>query len=81
MPGYSFDFWEAFFLPKGTPEPVVNAWHAAVIKALKDPGVARQLANFGFDVIGSTPRELADKLNADITKYAEVARKAKMAFD
>lgn len=81
LPGFTFDFWEAFFLPKGAPEAVVNAWHAAIVKALKDPAVAKQLADFGFEVIGSTPKELADKLAADIAKYADVARKAKLTFE
>jgi len=81
LPGFEFDFWEAFFLPRGTPDAIVNAWHAAIVKALRDPAVAKQLAAFGFDVIGSTPKELADKVNADVARYAEVARKAKITFE
>lgn len=81
LPGFEFDFWEAFFLPRGTPDAIVNAWHAAIVKALRDPAVAKQLAGFGFDVVGSTPKELADKVNADVAKYAEVARRANIKFD
>lgn len=81
LPGFEFDFWEAFFLPRGTPEPVVNAWHAGIIKALRDPAVSKQLAEFGFEVVGSTPKQLADKVNADVAKYAEVARRAKITFE
>jgi tripartite-type tricarboxylate transporter receptor subunit TctC len=81
LPGFEFDFWEAFFLPRGTPEPVVNAWNGAIVKALRDPGIARQLADFGFEVVGSTPKQLADKVNADVAKYADVARRAKINFE
>lgn len=81
LPGFTFDFWEAYFLPKGTPDAVVNAWNAAIVKALKDPAVAKQLGDFGFDVIGSSPQQLADKLAADIAKYADVARRAKITFE
>lgn len=81
LPGFEFDFWEAFFLPRGTPDAIVNAWHAAIVKALRDPAVAKQLATFGFDVVGSTPRELADKVHTDVAKYAEVARRANIKFD
>ncbi|MFN0005246.1 MAG: Bug family tripartite tricarboxylate transporter substrate binding protein [Burkholderiaceae bacterium] len=81
LPGFSFDFWEAFFLPKGTPEPIVNAWHKAVVKALNDPTVSQQLADLGFKVIASTPQQLNERVNSDIDKYSDLALKANLVFE
>jgi len=81
LPGFSFDFWEAFFLPKGTPEPIVNAWHKAVVKALNDSTVLQQLADLGFKVIASTPQQLNERVNSDIEKYSDLASKANLVFE
>ena len=73
--------WEAFFLPKGTPEPVVAKWHAAIVKVLREPGVIKQLADYGFEIVGSTPQQLAERVRADIVKYAGIVKKANIVVE
>jgi tripartite-type tricarboxylate transporter receptor subunit TctC len=79
--GFEFALWEAFFLPKGTPEAIVATWQAAIVRVLRDPGVIKQLADYGFEIVGSTPQQLAERVRADIVKYADIIKRAKIVFD
>ncbi len=79
---YESVLWEAFFLPKGTPEPIVAKWHAAIVKVLGQPDVIKQLINnFGFEIIGSTPQKLAERVRTDIVKYADIVKKANIVVE
>ena len=40
VPGLHLPFWQAFWVPKGTPKDVVDKLNAAVVEALADPAYA-----------------------------------------
>lgn len=66
----------ALFAPAGTPRPIIERVHAALVKALHDPGVKKSLAEQGAEVVASTPEE-HDRFNrAEIAKWIKVARAA-----
>jgi tripartite-type tricarboxylate transporter receptor subunit TctC len=66
----------ALFAPPGTPKPIIDRVHAAMVKALNDPAVKSNLARQGAEVVASTP-EQHDKFNrAEIAKWIKVAREA-----
>ncbi|HEY9445696.1 MAG TPA: tripartite tricarboxylate transporter substrate binding protein [Burkholderiales bacterium] len=66
----------AMFAPAGTPRPIIDRVHAALVKALNDPGVKQNLVRQGAEVVASTP-EQHDKFNrAEIAKWIKVAREA-----
>lgn len=66
----------AMFAPAGTPRLVIDRVHAALVKALNDPGVKESLAKQGAEVVASTPEE-HDRFNrAEIAKWIKVAREA-----
>jgi tripartite-type tricarboxylate transporter receptor subunit TctC len=47
LTGFTASSWTGLFAPKGTPEPALNAIHAGVNEALKDPETLRQLKILG----------------------------------
>ena len=66
----------AMFAPPGTPRPIVDRVHAALVKALNDPAVKDNLAKQGADVVASTP-EQHDKFNRnEIAKWIKVVKGA-----
>ncbi|HXF66625.1 MAG TPA: tripartite tricarboxylate transporter substrate-binding protein, partial [Burkholderiales bacterium] len=66
----------ALFAPAGTPRAIIERVHAALVKALNDPGVRKSLADQGAEVVASTPEE-HDRFNrAEIAKWIKVARAA-----
>jgi len=62
--------------PAGTPRPVIDRVHAALLKALADPNVRNNLSGQGAEPVGNTP-EAYDAFNkAEIAKWIKVARGA-----
>lgn len=43
--------WNAIFLPKGTPEPIVKKLHDAAVQAMKTPSVRERLEGLGVTVV------------------------------
>ena len=66
----------ALFAPARTPRPIVDRVHAALVKALNDPGVKDNLANQGAEVVASTPEQHDAFNKAEIAKWIRVARAA-----
>lgn len=60
VPGYVAEAWYGLFMPKGTPDDIVNKVNSALNAALVKPAVAERFANKGAVVQTSTPKEFAD---------------------
>jgi tripartite-type tricarboxylate transporter receptor subunit TctC len=75
-PGLDLVSWQAVYAPKGTPKDVVARLNAEVVKALKAPELKSKLeTQFGMQVVGSSPAELAAITAADTARLAELVRK------
>jgi len=66
----------ALFAPAGTPRPIVDRVHSALVKALNDPAVKRSLAEQGAEVVAGTPEQHDAFNKAEIAKWIKVARAA-----
>jgi tripartite-type tricarboxylate transporter receptor subunit TctC len=65
--------WNALFLPKGTPEPIVRRLNAAMTQALDTPWVRERLEKLGLEVpepAQRTPEYLATFLESEIKRWA-----------
>src|SRR5262245_37802125 len=62
--------------PAGTPRPVIDRVHGALLKALSDNSVRNNLSGQGADPVGNTPEEYAKFNQAEIAKWIKVARGA-----
>lgn len=75
LKNFSYKTWTAFMVPKNTPEDVVARLHAAVGKALQDPGVRAQLA--AQTQLPSAPMTLAESakfFEAETARYRAIAK-------
>ncbi len=52
-----------------------------LLKALKDPEVAKKISDLGYEIASSTPAELAAHTAAELKKWTEVARAADVKPD
>jgi len=66
----------ALFAPAKTPAPVIERVHAALLKALNDPGVKKSLADQGAEIVANTPAQHDAFNKAEIAKWIKVARAA-----
>jgi tripartite-type tricarboxylate transporter receptor subunit TctC len=76
LSGFDLVSWQAVYAPKGTPKDIVNKLNAEIVKALKMPEIKSKLeTQFGMDVVGSTPEELAALMKKDIPRLGALAKK------
>lgn len=76
LPGYDVTSWNAFFVPTGTPQEVINILNKATLDVLAIPETKKQMLDLGIEAKGSTPAELGKKLSDDITKWSNIITKA-----
>ncbi|RAI28718.1 hypothetical protein CH338_29140 [Rhodoplanes elegans] len=65
--------WNAIFLPKGAPKPIVDKLNAALVETMKTPWVQERLASLGAVVVSPdrmTPDYLAKFVKSEIEKWA-----------
>jgi tripartite-type tricarboxylate transporter receptor subunit TctC len=76
LPGLEMTGWGAFFAPAGTPRAVIDKLNAAIVEAMKNPEIVEIVRSFASEPVTSTPEELAAFLKTEMTRWAEVVRKA-----
>ncbi len=77
--GYDFNGWFGLFAPAGTPKAVVDALAAAAVKAVQSPDLKARLIDAGFvPTPPDTPAQFANFFQAEVAKWARVARDAKL---
>jgi len=81
VPGYEAYEWNGVFLPTGTPAPIAEKLHKAVVEALKEEEVKKRFVDVGVQPVGSTPTEFADFLKKEDAKWADVIRKGNIKLD
>ena len=65
--------WNAFFLPKGTPDAIVQKLNHATVEAMKTPAVRQTLESAGLKFVSddrTTPDYLAKFVQSEIAKWA-----------
>lgn len=76
LPGFEASQWYGIVAPAGTPDAVVERLNVEIVKAMADPAVADRLAQEGAEVWTTTPAAFKAHIEAEIPRWAEVARKA-----
>jgi len=81
VPHYEASAWHAVLAPRGTPEPVIQTLHAAIVKALADLPLRQRLAQDGIEIVGSAPTAFAQFLSAEIDKWQSVIEDANISLE
>ena len=76
LPEYEAGSWYGIEAPAGTPRAIIDQLNAVIVKALKQPDVAKRLATDGAEVIGSTPEEFGAHIKADLERVGKIVRAA-----
>jgi len=74
-PGFDASFALVLFAPRGTPAAVVDAMHAALAAALRQPEVMERLRQSDQEVVAATPADTAARIAADGRTWGAVARR------
>lgn len=76
--------WNAFFLPKGTPRPIVEKLRKATIDAMNTPAVREKLESAGLRFVSddrTTPEYLAKFVTSEIAKWAAPIKSSGITVD
>ena len=76
--GYDFNGWAGLIAPKGTPRPIIERVHAAMIRTLSFPEVRDGLAAQGAEVFSGDPEEFRKFLARDVANTARVMKAAQL---
>ncbi len=68
--------WFGLFAPAGTPVPIIERLHAAVLAALEHPDTRKSLDTLGAEVVGNSPAEFGRLVQAEAKRWAEVVKAA-----
>jgi tripartite-type tricarboxylate transporter receptor subunit TctC len=76
LPGYRAEAFQGMVAPAGVPRAIVEKLSAEVARIVRLPEVARRFQLDGADAVGSTPKEFAAFLTAEMQKWGKVIREA-----
>jgi tripartite-type tricarboxylate transporter receptor subunit TctC len=80
-PGFDATFSLVLFAPRGMPRSTIDAMHAALADALKQPDLVERLRQTDQEVIADSPEASAARLAADSGTWGSVARKIGLQLD
>ena len=67
--------WQAMFVPKGTPRPIVNKLYGVMIRTIEDPETIKRLVAGGADIVTSkSPEEFAVFLKEQTEFWAKIVK-------
>jgi tripartite-type tricarboxylate transporter receptor subunit TctC len=84
LAGFEASNWSAFFLPKGTPAPIVQKLHDATVAAMNNPTVQKRFKENGIDLVADERRSsayLAQFVTDEIAKWATPIKASGLALE
>ena len=76
VPDFDVSGWFAFFVPTGTPRPVIDKIADAVNSTVRDPQISKQFSSSGIVVSVMTPEQLGSFVQEEAKKYAQIIKQA-----
>jgi tripartite-type tricarboxylate transporter receptor subunit TctC len=78
---YDVNAWYGLLAPSATPQPIIQAVHQQVKKALQSRAVRRQLAEQGSEAVGSTPEQFSAFIAGEMHKWGAAVKTAGAKVD
>ena len=74
VPKFEATAWYGFLAPAGTPPAIVAKLHDEVTKVIKLPEITQRLQKLGLEPVGSSQQAFAAFINAELVKWARIAK-------
>lgn len=69
VPGFVVNGWYGVLAPAGTPATVVNTLSSAIATAVKQPELQAQLAAYGYETVGSSPKAFGEHIDRELLTW------------
>ena len=74
--------WQGIFVPKGTPQLVVNKLYKVGVEMMKDPGVVKRLGDSGISIVSSkSPADFVAFVKAETDRFGKAIKDAKIEIE
>lgn len=80
LPDVYYTGWTGLLAPKGTPKAVIDKINNATNQALKDPKIAKTLADNGQETRGGSPASFDEHIRAEATRWKTQVAKTGVNF-
>ena len=67
--------------PAGTPKDIVAKWNTAINELIAQPDVRKKIQDSGGEIMGGTPKQMADQYAGDRTRLAPVIQQGNIKLD
>ncbi|WP_442909599.1 tripartite tricarboxylate transporter substrate binding protein [Hydrogenophaga sp.] len=74
VPGYAVESWYGFFVPAGTPAPVIAKLNASIKKAAQSPEFVQKVEQEGLVITASDPAEFDRYVKAEEARWRKVVK-------
>ena len=79
LKGFEVTAWHGLYVPKDTPQPVIDKLTTALQAALKDPKVVERFADLGTEPVSqeqATPAALNQQLQSELVRWKPIIQAA-----
>jgi tripartite-type tricarboxylate transporter receptor subunit TctC len=74
--------WQGVLVPSGTPRPIIEKLHAAIVRVLADPAVQARMRNAGVVAVASqSPEEFKTYMDGETAKWTKVIQESGVRAD
>jgi tripartite-type tricarboxylate transporter receptor subunit TctC len=74
--------WQGVLVPTGTPRPIVDKLHAAIVKVLADPEIQARMRRAGvIAVVSKSPEDFKTYMNVETAKWTKVIEESGVRAD
>jgi len=79
--GYESGVWFGLSVPAGTPREIIVKLNAAALQATRSPEFAKRMTDLGYNLIPSTPEQMAAMLKAELVRWAPIVKSSGAKID
>ena len=76
VPGLVVVNWWGVLFPAGVSRPIVDKFHADMVKVMQDPVVKQKFADLGVEAVSSTPAQFDAFIKSEMGRYARLIKDA-----
>jgi len=80
FPGFEAYNWIGVFAPAATPPGAIARLHDGFVAALREPDARQKLGAVGFEIVGSTPKELDQLVRREFEHWDKFVREFDLRF-
>jgi tripartite-type tricarboxylate transporter receptor subunit TctC len=80
-PGIEGENWFGTLVPVGTPNEVITKLNRVIVEVIASPAMKERLGSLGFETVGSTPTEFAERIAVELDKWGKLIRAANITME